>query len=149
MSPIDAINNAKTLVATEPHKAKVMLLEVLNESPEYHDGWALLAEIHKLMQEHEQQQSALKQYEMIYWFNKQLDTAKQQLTNQNPLQAQQTIQQLLKLVPNEYRALETLAEIAFKVGDSKAYFAISKHNLENNSQKQTVKEKFDICIFYI
>ena len=142
MSPIDAINNAKTLVATEPHKAKAMLLEVLNENPEYHDGWALLANIHKLLQEHEQQQSALKQYEMIHWFNKQLDTAKQQLTNQNPLQAQQTIQQLLKLVPNEYRALETLAEIAFKVGDSKAYFAISKHNLENNSQKQTVKESY-------
>jgi len=142
MSPIDAINTAKTLVATEPDKAKAMLLEILNQHPEYHDGWALLADIHKRLQEHEQQQSALKQYEMIYWFNKQLETAKKQLNNQNPQQAQQIIQQLLQLVPNEYRALETLADIALKVGDSKAHLAISKHNLENNSQKQAVIENY-------
>ncbi|TMO83195.1 hypothetical protein CWC12_19600, partial [Pseudoalteromonas ruthenica] len=57
-------------------------------------------------------------------------------------QAQQIIQQLLQLVPNEYRALETLADIALKVGDSKAHLAISKHNLENNSQKQAVIENY-------
>ncbi|WP_462147516.1 hypothetical protein [Pseudoalteromonas gelatinilytica] len=65
MSPIDAINTAKTLVAAEPDKAKAMLLEILNQHPEYHDGWALLADTHKRLKEHEQQQSALKQYEMI------------------------------------------------------------------------------------
>jgi len=142
MSPINAIKSAKTLVATEPHKAKALLLDILKQHPEYHDGWALLAETHKMLQEHEQQQSALKQYEMIFWFNKQLETAKQQLNNHNPRQAEQITKQLLQLVPNEYRALQTLADIALKVGDSKAYLDISKHNLENNSQKQAVLENY-------
>jgi len=52
MSPINAIKSAKTLVATEPHKAKALLLDILKQHPEYHDGWALLAETHKMLQEH-------------------------------------------------------------------------------------------------
>ena len=65
MSPINAIKSAKTLVATEPHKAKALLLYIRKHHPGYHDGWALLSETHKMQKEHVQQQSTLKQNEMI------------------------------------------------------------------------------------
>ncbi|TGV20935.1 sulfotransferase family protein [Pseudoalteromonas sp. MEBiC 03607] len=149
MSPIDAIENAKELANTNPQRAKELLLNTLNQHPEYHQGWALLAAIHKQLNEHDKFQAANKQYEMIAWFNNQLDTAQHYLDKQNPKQAEQIVKHLLQLVPNEARALLLLANIAYKVGDNKAYLAIATHNLEVNSSKPAAQALFCQCLLNI
>ncbi|WP_404340471.1 tetratricopeptide repeat-containing sulfotransferase family protein [Pseudoalteromonas mariniglutinosa] len=139
MSPTDSIEQASELLKKQQfQEAKTLLNTITKATPEYHHAWYLLAQSHKALNEPTGYQHALKQYEMIAWFNQRLAKAHQHLVKNELSAAESITQELLRLVANEYRALIMLGNIAFKANDLKTYIAITSHNLTVNNSKPSV-----------
>ncbi|MEH6395805.1 MULTISPECIES: tetratricopeptide repeat-containing sulfotransferase family protein [Pseudoalteromonas] len=149
MKPLDIINRAHQLQKQgELQQAKVLLLTLIQSAPEHHSAWSLLANIHQSLNEDTQSKEAQKQFEMIAWFNQQLDLANSYFQKNDLQRAENITQELLKLVKNEFRALILLGKIAFRVGDLQTYSAIALHNIQLNKTKPAVHNAYAEALYY-
>jgi len=102
-----------------------LLNEVTFARPEIIENWRLLSEFLKQDEQVQESQDALKQYDMIKAFNKNLLLAEQAFKSGDFQAADGICRKLLQLVPNEVRTLRLLARIARQLG----YFEFSTATL--------------------
>ena len=148
MSPSEIIQHANNLLQQNKlQQAKKIILSLIQTAPEHHQAWQVLAQVHRQLKEQEQYKQAIKQYEMIAWFNQRLDKANQHLLNKELKPAENIAHELLKLVANEYRVLVLLSKIAFQANDLKTYLAITSHNININSTKSAAYDAHIEALF--
>ncbi len=102
-----------------------LLNEVTFARPEITENWHLLSEYLQQDEQVQESQDALKQYDMIKAFNKNLLLAEQAFESGDFQAADGICRKLLQLVPNEVRTLRLLARIARQLG----YFEFSTATL--------------------
>ena len=132
---------APLISAGEYKKSALQLQEYLSQHPTEHELWKKLAELAGQAELAELQQFAETQYDLVAWFNHRLYLASQALQQQQFQRCKEVLEELLKDVPGELRALALYAELAVACGDYDAATGIFETLFHYENVSQQVKHR--------
>lgn len=114
---LDLDSQYQSLSSALEDNDQIELLETLAQlRPEVETLWTSLASLYQRQNKPQKAESAQKQYSLINQFNRELESAKQALREQQFSLAESGCRQLLQKVPGEVRTLQLMAKLAIQHG---------------------------------